>query len=138
VKDFVSFAMRILAVVGVVVALLVVAALFVGILRSIWKVTVGQGTLVLAFSGSERGASIAGILAQQLARVELEWRVLSRSIRRLEAGAGALAPGSEKLPVLIDLPRGESAGDLPMTQSEQTLVPEQRQYEQGAIAYLSS
>jgi tetratricopeptide (TPR) repeat protein len=131
VGNFVRVALRALEVVGVIVALIVVLALSVAVLRSIWKVTVGKRTLVLPFPGSERGSSVARILAQQLPRIEEEWRVLNRKIRRLQNRAGQLAPGSgSEREVLGDLPLGhqESTGDLPMTQSEDMLVKEQRSY----------
>jgi tetratricopeptide (TPR) repeat protein len=127
--DVTAVALRILALVGVVVALLVVVALFLGVLRSIWKVTVGKKTLVLPFPGSDRGRSVAGILAQQLPRIEEEWRILNRKVRRLQVRSGELDPDAEKA-VLSSLPLGEqeSTGDLPMTQSEDTLAEEQRSY----------
>jgi tetratricopeptide (TPR) repeat protein len=127
--DVTGVALRILALVGVVVALLVVMALFLGVLRSIWKVTVGKKTLVLPFPGSDRGRSVAGILAQQLPRIEEQWRILNRKVRRLQAKSGELDPDAENA-VLSSLPLGEqeSTGDLPMTQSEDTLAEEQRSY----------
>lgn len=89
------------------VGILVVIALLLGMLRSIWKVTFGAATLVLPFGGSELGTSVAGILAQQLDEVERSWQAISKQIREQELADGQASAEESDAPVLVDLPPSE-------------------------------
>jgi tetratricopeptide (TPR) repeat protein len=89
------------------VGLLVVVALLMGVLRSIWKVTFGAATLVLPFGGSDLGTPVAGILAQQLREVEREWQVVSKQIRGQESADERESAERSDSPVLVDLPPSE-------------------------------
>jgi tetratricopeptide (TPR) repeat protein len=86
---------------------LVVIALLLGVLRSIWKVTFGAATLVLPFGGSELGTSVAGILAQQLREVERDWQAVSKQIREQELADEQASAEESDAPVLVDLPPSE-------------------------------
>jgi len=84
VDPIVRDALNILALVAIVLALLVTLGIVVSIIRSIWRVTFGHATLVLPFTGTEQARSVHTVLAEQLGRIEGEWRSLSAAIRAEE------------------------------------------------------
>jgi tetratricopeptide (TPR) repeat protein len=116
IAELIGFSLRLLALLGVIVALLVVVALGVAVVRSILKVTVGRATLVLPFQGSERGPVVGGILIEQLPRVAEEWRRLSRAAEATEDSDSEEARS------------GTHLVDLPPSRPDDFLNEDQRQY----------
>jgi tetratricopeptide (TPR) repeat protein len=74
-------ALNVLALLTILLALLVVVGILVSIVRSIWRVTFGRATLILPFTGGDRALLVHSVLAEQLGRIEAEWKTLSAQIR---------------------------------------------------------
>jgi tetratricopeptide (TPR) repeat protein len=105
IAEFIAFSLRLLALLGVVVALLVVVALVVALVSSIVRVTVGRATLVLPFSGSERAPAVGGVLIEQMPRVRKEWLLLSSMVNEAEE---TVSQGARSGSDLVDLPPSRS------------------------------
>jgi tetratricopeptide (TPR) repeat protein len=109
--DWVTFGLRVLELIAVVLGFLFVLALFLGLLKSIWNVTVGGQTLVVPFQGSSSATTVGEVLAQQLGTVERECGTLTRSIREAQG-----PPKESDAPNLVDL-----GGATPRTRPDTTL-----------------
>jgi tetratricopeptide (TPR) repeat protein len=101
VNEVVRDALSVLALVGVVLALLLTLGLLIAILRSLWRVTFGASTLILPFGGGERAASLNEVLAEQLDHIEREWRALSLTIRKEEGASDTGPTGLDQGPVRL-------------------------------------
>jgi len=114
VGHYVTIGLRILELAGVLVGLMFVVGLFLGLLRSIWKVTIGRQTLILPFQGSEKGAAVSRILSERLGSVEREWAALTEQV------LGAQGPASPTdAPSFVDL-----GGLAPRSRPDRTLDAE--------------
>jgi tetratricopeptide (TPR) repeat protein len=68
--------LHILELLGLVLAIIVVLIVLIGIVRSIWRVTRKEDTLVLPFAGGEPAIPVNRILSEQLSIVEERVRMI--------------------------------------------------------------
>lgn len=94
---------------GIVLALLLVVGVLGGILRSIWRTTFGETTLVLPFSGGEVASAINIVLAGQLGRVEGQFLETNTTVAQLAATFSASDSVSLPLRVRPDQTLDEKA-----------------------------
>jgi tetratricopeptide (TPR) repeat protein len=114
-----SNGLQVLALLGVLLALIATLIGVLTIARSTWRVTFGRGTLVLPFGDSDKGPAISEILAEQLDEVERDWQRLSLAVKKEEGLVRSQA-------TLVDLgPRARALSDRALDQHENQFLSDQ-------------
>lgn len=114
--NFAGFIFSLLELFGAVLALVAVVVIAFALLRSMWRLTFGRGTLVLPFRGADQvRVCVSEILAQQIGEIERGWRELSRRVRAEQE--------SDKIgnaATLVDL--GRSEPDMVLDREQEELI----------------
>lgn len=109
-----GFIFSLLELFGALLALVAVAVITFAVLRSMWRLTFGKGTLILPFRGADEiKVCVSEILSQQIGQIEKGWRELSRRVRT-EQEADKIGNAA----MLVDLGRSEPDTVLDSEQEE--------------------
>lgn len=113
---FAGFIFSLLELFGALLALAAVGVITVAVLRSMWRLTFGKGTLILPFRGADEiKVCVSEILSQQIGQIEKGWRELSRRVRA-EQEADKIGNAA----MLVDL--GRSEPDTLLDQEQEELI----------------